>query len=67
MEKNESSLPKVYRADEVAELLQVCTKTVLNLVRAGRLERLPHLRGVRITQDSLQRFLVSRSQKAQHG
>lgn len=48
---------KIYTADDVAILLRVDYKTVLNLVRRGKLHALPGLRHKRFTEVELKRYL----------
>ena len=48
---------KIYTAVEVAAVLEVDYKTVLNLIKRGLLKALPGIRHKRITEDELNRYL----------
>jgi len=48
---------KIHTPDEVASLLGVNYKTVLNLIKRGHLRTLPGLRHKRITDGELKRYL----------
>jgi hypothetical protein len=48
---------KIYTANDVATLLKVDYKTVLNLLRRGQLHALPRMRHKRITETELNRYL----------
>ena len=47
---------KIYTAVEVAAVLKVDYKTVLNLIKRGLLKALPGIRHKRITEDELNRY-----------
>jgi excisionase family DNA binding protein len=47
----------VYTAEEVAAQLKVEYKTVLRLIKSGRLKSLPGIRHKRITEEELNRYL----------
>lgn len=48
---------KIYTAIEVAALLKVDYKTVLNLIKRGLLKAIPGIRHKRITEQELCRYL----------
>ena len=51
---------KIYTAVEVAAVLKVDYKTVLNLMKRGFLKALPGIRHKRITEEELNRYLVGK-------
>jgi len=53
-----SSLPTIYRPDEVAEYLCLSRAAVYAYVRAGRLEALPISGRIRISGDALRAFVA---------
>ena len=53
---------KIYTADEVAALLKVDYKTVLNLIKRGLLKAIPGIRHKRITEQELNRYLGIKTQ-----
>jgi excisionase family DNA binding protein len=55
--KSMSEVVKVHTANEVAVLLKVDYKTVLNLIKRGLLKALPGLRHKRISEAELNRYL----------
>ncbi|MGH7942044.1 MAG: helix-turn-helix domain-containing protein, partial [Limisphaerales bacterium] len=52
-----SLVVKIYTADEVAGLMKVDYKTVLNLIKRGHLKCLSGIRHKRITEEALDNYL----------
>jgi hypothetical protein len=48
---------KIYTAAEIAGILKVSYKTVLNQIKRGRLQALPGLRHKRVTEEAFNRYL----------
>jgi excisionase family DNA binding protein len=61
-----SDVIKIHTADEVADLLGVDYKTVLNLIRRGHLRALPGIRHKLITEAELNRYLGVQPAAAPH-
>jgi len=61
-----STLSKlIYTVPEVLELLQICRTTLWNLIKTGKIKKVPNLgRKVLITRDELIRFLGITEEKA---
>jgi hypothetical protein len=53
--------PRAYSVAEVADRLGVSKQTVYNLIRAGRLDTIPHLPMTRVAARALDAFLTGRA------
>lgn len=61
-----NSLSKLtYEVPEILELLQICRTTLYNLIKTGKIKKVPNLgRKILITRDELFRFLGITEDKA---
>lgn len=53
--------PRAYSVHEVAERLAVSDQTVYNLIRSGRLAKVPHLDPVRVAASTLADFISGKA------